>query len=108
MPARFPQSNAAYPTGQQWEYLVWLTAEATPGMPRIEELTSAWAAANTAVARVSYQSFKNQERARDEYFRIIGQKPVLEYTSSAPSETVDERKVKRPCFGQAAAAVLCR
>lgn len=73
-------------------------------MPKVGELTSAYATAATAVGRVDYRSFKTQQEARDEYFRIIGEKPLLAFTSSG--ENPPERKVKRPSFGQSAARAM--
>ncbi|MEV7661338.1 hypothetical protein [Paenarthrobacter sp. NPDC089316] len=105
---RFAYTTGTYSGSQQWEYLAWLATEATPWVPAVEVLTAAFDAANTAVSRVDYRSFKNQEEARDENFHIIGEKPILAYTSSSASASVPARKLKRPSFGQSAARAMGR
>lgn len=105
-PAKYPQTTSTFPDADHWGYLVWLATEATPWVPQIDQLTAAFAAANTAVGRVDYRSFKTQEQARDEYFRIVGEKPVLPYTSSAATEETSERKVNRSGFGKSAARAM--
>lgn len=108
----FKHSTSAIPStdsngnpANAWDYLVWLATKAEPWVPSVSEVIAAFDAANLAVAATDYARFRTQEAGRDEYFEVVGVRPLVEYTN-APSGEKTERKVKRASWGEAGARAM--
>ncbi|MDQ0239184.1 hypothetical protein [Arthrobacter bambusae] len=101
-----PQTDRNGNTVNRWDYLVWLSTEAEPWVPTTAQLSAAYDAADLAVAQTDYKRLRAQEEGRDEYFEVIGKKPLVAYTNSPANQKPETRPVKRPSWGESSARAL--